>query len=139
MWIEKLCVAIFLLFFAASTPALGQSPDSSKLASSTGAVLSEDQIRDLIRRAAERDLQNDKQQRNYTYVERQEEHTLDGDGHVKSTESKTHEVMDLYGEQVERLIAKDDKPLSTKDAAKEEERIQKLVEKRKNESDEERK
>jgi hypothetical protein len=46
--------------------------------------------------------------------------------------------MELYGEQVERLIAKDDKPLSEKDAAKEKERIEKLTDKRKNESEEDR-
>lgn len=131
-------VAIFLLFFAASTPALGQLPDSPKLASSTGAALSEDQIRDLIHCASERDLANDRQQRDYTYVERAEEKKLDGGGQVKSTESKTHEVMDLYGEQVRRLIAKDDQPLSSQEAAKEEARIQKVVERRKNESDDER-
>src|SRR5262249_12491148 len=44
----------------------------------------------------------------------------------------------IYGEQVERLIAKDDKPLSDKDANKEEERIQKITDKRKNESDSDR-
>ena len=56
----------------------------------------------------------------------------------KSTETKTTEIMELYGEPVERLIAKDDKPLSEKDAKKEEEKIQKIIEKRKNESDEDR-
>ena len=40
------------------------------------------------------------------------------------------------GNRYESLIAKDDKPLSEKDAAKEEERIQKLIDKRKNESEE---
>ena len=39
----------------------------------------------------------------------------------------------------ERLIAKDDKPLSEKDAAKEEEKIRKLTDKRKNESEDQRK
>jgi hypothetical protein len=34
---------------------------------------SADQIRDLIRRAADRDLENDKRQRDYTYVEREQE------------------------------------------------------------------
>jgi len=101
--------------------------------------LSQDQIRQLITRAAERDLENDKQQRDYTYVEREEERKLDGQGQIKSTAAKTYEVMELYGEQVERLIAKDDKPLSGKDAAKEEEKIQKLSDKRKNESDDQRK
>jgi hypothetical protein len=42
---------------------------------------------------------------------------------VKSKEAKTYEVMELYGEQVQRLIEKDDKPLDAKDAAKEEEKF----------------
>jgi hypothetical protein len=48
-------------------------------------------------------------------------------------------VIFVYEEPVERLIAKDDKPLSEKDAAKEEERIQKIIDKRKNESESDRK
>jgi len=44
-------------------------------------------------------------------------------------------VLVIYGEHVERRIAKDDKPLSADDAKKEEERIQKIVDKRKNESE----
>jgi hypothetical protein len=101
--------------------------------------LSEDQIRDLIRQTAEKDMENDKRQRDYTYIQREEEHRLDGKGQVKSTETKTSEIMELYGEQVERLISKDDKPLSDKDAKKEEEKIQKLIEKRKNDSEQDRK
>jgi len=101
--------------------------------------LSEDQIRELIRQTAEKDMENDKRQRDYTYIQREEEHKLDGKGQVKSMETKTSEIMELYGEPVERLIAKDDKPLSDKDAKKEEEKLQKLIEKRKNESEEDRK
>jgi hypothetical protein len=101
--------------------------------------LSQDQIRDLIRQTAEKDMENDKRQRDYTYMQREEEHRLDGKGQVKSTEIKTSEIMELYGEQIERLVAKDDKPLSGKDAKKEEEKIQKRLEKRKNESPEDRK
>ena len=130
-------ITLFLLLAT-----LAFAPQSSGASSSEGATqvtLSQEQIRDLIRRAAERDLVNDKQQRNYTYTERAEEHTLNGDGRVKSTESKTYEVMDLYGEPVQRLIAKDDKPLPAKNAAKEEEKIQKLLDKRKSESDDARK
>jgi len=113
--------------------ALGQnSPPSAP-------SLSEDQIRELIRQTAEKDMENDKRQRDYTYIQRDEESKLDGKGQVKSTEIKTSEIMELYGEQVERLIAKDDKPLSDKDAKKEEEKIQKLIDKRKNESPEDRK
>jgi hypothetical protein len=101
-------------------------------------TLDEEQIRELIRRAAERDIENDKQQRNYTYIERDEEHRLSGDGKVKSRESRTVEIMDLYGHRVRRVIAKDDKPLSDKDAAREEEKIQRVIDMGKNESDEDR-
>ena len=130
-----LLILVSVLTFAQDKPA-----GPASLNTSTAAVqLSQDQIRALIRQAADKDIENDKKQREYTYVEREEQHKLDGNGQVKSSESKTHEIMVLYGEHVERLIAKDDKPLSEKDTAKEEERIQKLTDKRKNESEDQRK
>lgn len=106
---------------------------------SAPSTLSQDQIRDLIRRSADNDIQNDKKQRDYTYVERQEMRKLNGKGQVKSTETETSNVINIYGEQVQKLIAKNDKPLSDKDANKEDEKLQKLIDKRKNESDSERK
>ena len=124
-------LAFSLLLFACF-PVFGQVQEATP-------TLSPDQIRELIRQASEHDIENDKRQRDYTYIEREEQHKLDGKGATKSVESKTHEVMVLYHEPVERLIAKDDKPLSAKDAAKEDERIQKIVDKRKNESEGERK
>ena len=60
-------------------------------------------------------------------------------GRSISTESETSEVMVLYGEHVERLIAKNDQPLSAKDAAKVEEKINKFMAERKNETEEQRK
>ena len=134
-------VVVFLaLGLARGQQPYSHPPDAAPPGSGVEAVPtpSADQIRDLIRRAADRDLENDKRQRDYTYVEREQENRLGGKGQVASSESKTHDVMELYGEQVERLIAKDDKPLSSKDAAKEEERIQKLIDERKNESEDDR-
>jgi len=133
MHMRWLCFALGLVLSAA---ALGQEPALSS--KNPPATLSEDQIRDLIRRSADNDLENDKKQRDYTYVERQEERHLDGKGQVKSTEIKTYDVMEIYGEQVQKLTAKDDKPLSDKDARKEDEKIQKFIDKRKNESDDDR-
>jgi hypothetical protein len=124
---------IFLVL--ASGLALGQENPATNPAPS----LSADQIRELIRQTAEKDMENDKRQRDYTFIQREEQHKLDGKGQVKSTETKTSEIMELYGEPVERLVAKDDKPLSDKDAKKEEDKIQKVIEKRKNESEEDRK
>ena len=134
---------VFLAFV--SWGACAQEATSSKpqTASAPAAIpapsLSQDQIRELIRHTAENDMENDKRQRDYTYLQREEQHKLDGKGQVKSTEIKTSEIMELYGEQVERLISKDDKPLSDKDNKKEEEKIQKVIEKRKNESEHDRK
>jgi hypothetical protein len=137
---KQFAASLFLLAFI-SWPALAQNQPAEALSRSAIAVpeLSQDQIRALVRQVADKDIGNDKKQNDYTYIQRQEEHKLDGKGEVKSSESKTQEIMVLYGEQVQRLIAKDDKPLSEKDAAKEEERIRKLTDKRKNESEEQRK
>ena len=131
-------VNVILAIFLGLSSALAQNnpPPAPPATLSAPSSLSEDQIRELIRQTAEKDLENDKRQRDYTYIQREEQHKLDGKGQVKSTETKTSEVMELYGEPVERLTAKDDKPLSDKDARKEEEKIQKLVDKRKNESPE---
>lgn len=103
-------------------------------ASSASTSLSQDQIRQLIRETADHDMANDKKQRDYTYVEREEDHRVDGKGRVKSTEIKTYDVMEIYGEQVQKLISKNDKPLSEKEAKKEDEKIQKLIDKRRKES-----
>jgi hypothetical protein len=91
-----------------------------------------------LRVVADKDLENDKRLRDYTYIERNVENHLDGNGQTKSTETKTYEVMEIYGEQVQRLIEKDDKALEPKEAAKEDEKIQKIIDKRKNESEEDR-
>ena len=124
-------------------PPASETPpgDSSRpdLKPDANGKLSQEQMQQLFRVVADKDIENDKRLRDYTYIERDEEHKLDGKGQVKSTEVKTYEVMELYGEQVQRLIQKDDKALDQKDAAKEEEKIQKTIDKRKNESEGDRK
>jgi hypothetical protein len=118
----------------ASRPAALASPPVDLKPDASGAVPPE-QIRELLRRAEEKDIENDRQQRDYTYVERQEEHKLDGHGAVRKIESRTSEVLEFYGEPVARLTARDDKPLPANEAKKEEEKIQKIIDKRKNESE----
>lgn len=119
-----------------STPS--ESTDEELSAAPRAVALSNEQIKEMIREVAEKDIENDKRQREYTYIQREVENKLDGKGMVKSTEIKTYEVMVLYDEQVKRLIAKDDEPLVEKDAAKEEEKLQKIIEKHKNESEDDR-
>ncbi len=131
----------------AQTPAPDKTADQTQSAEAPATntpqdlkpgTLTQEQIRDLIRRVADKDLENEKRSHDYTYIQRQEEHKLDGGGGVKSTETKTYEVLMLYGEEVDKLIAKNDQPLSSKDAEKEDEKIQKIIDKRKNESEEDR-
>lgn len=101
--------------------------------------LSQEQMQNLFRVVADKDMENDKRQRDYTYIEREVQNNLDGNGNKKSTEIKTYEILEIYGEQVRRLIAKEDKPLDPKDAAKQEQKVQEVIDKRKNESEEARK
>jgi hypothetical protein len=121
------------------TAASSAETSSASPSSALSGDLSTEEVRRLIQRAAENDIINDQKQRNYTYTEHEEEHRLDGTGQVRSTESTTREVMVLYGEPVERLVRRNDQPLSEKDASKEEQRIQKIIERRKNETEVERK
>ena len=126
---------------AAPEPNIAEIPHSTSLPDLTpdaNGKLSQEQMQQLFRVVADKDVENDKRLCDYTYIERDEEHKLNGQGEVKRTEVKTYEVMELYGEQVQRLIEKGDKPLDAKEAAKEEEKIQKVLDKRKNESEEDR-
>lgn len=115
----------------AETPKLDLTPDAN-------GKLSQEQMQALLRVVADKDMENDKLLRDYTYIQRDEEKKLDGKGQVKSIEAKTYEILEVYNEPVQRLIEKDDKPLDSKDAAKEEDKIQKIMDKRKNESDSDR-
>src|SRR6185437_4701389 len=112
---------------AATKPTLDLTPDTNR-------SLSQAQMQELFRAVAAKDLENDKRLRDYTYIEREVQNKMNSRGKVQSTETKTYEVLQIYGEQVQRLTEKDDKPLSKKDADKEEEKIQKIIDKRKNES-----
>jgi hypothetical protein len=113
------------------SPALDLTPDAH-------GALSQEQMRTLVRVVVDNYRDNYKKQRDYTYIDHEITHKIDSKGQVKSSETKTYEIMDLYGEPVPRLIEKDDKPLNEKDAAKEEEKIQKLIDKRRDESESER-
>ena len=122
---------------AEATSIVTAKPAGPNLPSVPGS-LSTDQIRALIQKVTDNDIENDKKQRDYTYIERDVQNNLNGKGQTKSTETETYEVLNIYGEQVQRLIEKDDKPISEKKAAKEEEKIEKLIDKRKNESEKDR-
>src|SRR5579871_2927635 len=97
---------------AKARPQIDLTPDAQ-------ARLSQEQMRELTRVVTENYRDNYRRERDYTYIERDVENSVDGKGGTKSSEVRTYEVLEIYGEQVRKLIEKDDKPLDAKEAAKE--------------------
>jgi hypothetical protein len=89
---------------------------------------------EIIRRATDRDFTNFENRKNYTYQERTEIREYNGSGKLSKTDVVTNEILILEGQPYEKLIARNDKPLSEKDAAKEQKKLDKEVEKRRNQS-----
>ena len=72
--------------------------------------------REIVRQALRNDTRNRELERNYTYTLREETKKLDSRNAVKSTESKTWEVIPLGGgPPFRRLIEREDRPLSPKE------------------------
>ena len=108
---------------AQESPASRTAPEFDVTPDAHGSI-SPSKIEQLFRVVGQKDMENDKRLRDYTYIKREVANRVDVKGKIKSTEVKTYEVLEIYGEQVERLIEKNDKPLSQEDAAKEEKKIQ---------------
>lgn len=121
-----------------AAPAPARQVSSLDLTPDANGKLSQAQMQQLFRIVADKDMQNDKLLRNYTYVEREVNNKVDSKGQTKSTEERTYDIVEIYGEPVQRLTQKDGKPLSEREAAKEDEKIQKIIDKRKNESESDR-
>ena len=94
--------------------------------------------RAIMQRAVAKDIVSWQAAKDYTFLQRTQEDALDGNGAVKSSKSETSEIMVLYGEPFERVVAKDDKPLPEKEQKKQNEEFEKETRKRENESREER-
>jgi hypothetical protein len=90
---------------------------------------------DIVRRSLELENRNRQRARDYTYQQSQTIRQTDGSGRVKSTKSRTHDVLILYGEPYMRLTAKDGKPLSPSEEKKQEQQLQKEMEKRRRQTE----
>ena len=100
-------------------------------------LLAED-AREIVQRSVSKDLVNWSLAKDYTYLVKTQQKEFGGNGQVKKTESNVHEVSILYGEPYSRLIEKDGKALSDKEARKEQERLARLTAKRERESEQQR-
>jgi hypothetical protein len=89
---------------------------------------------EIIRRSVERDAYNFERFKNYTFLERVEERRYGRDGQQTSKDLQTYEFMILGGRPYGKLVERDDKPLSAKDARKEQDNADKELAKRQRES-----
>jgi hypothetical protein len=89
---------------------------------------------EIIRRATDRDFTNFESRKNYTYQERTEVREYNTKCKLNKTDVQTVEVLILEGQPYEKLVARNDQPLSEKDAKKEQNKLDKEVEKRKHQS-----
>jgi hypothetical protein len=87
------------------------------------------EIRQLMIEVMEHQKQLEKVRENYTYTTARTIETLDGNGKVTKTEIEESEIFFVNGHAIERTIQRNGKPLDAHDAQKEQEHIQKLVEK----------
>jgi len=71
---------------------------------------------------------------NYTFLERTETRELASDGQVKSHSSKTYDITIVEGSAYRRLVKRNDQPLPPAEERKEQEKLQKNIEKRRHES-----
>ncbi len=100
IWLASLCA---LLCFAEPALRAGDDP------------------KEILRRALRVNARNHELELAYTYIERDEQRTLDGAGAVKHRESTTWDVIPLREDsQFRRLTQRDDKPLSPQEERKQE-------------------
>lgn len=93
---------------------------------------------DIMQNAVAKDIVSWQAAKDYTFLQRAQVDDLDGSGDIKSSTVETHEILMLYGEPFERMVAKNDKPLPEREQKKQDEKFDKETSKRANETPEER-
>lgn len=107
------------------------------LAAAVAATVCGQTAAEIVKRSVDRDSDNFARQKNYTYLEREQDREFDARGAVTKTESQTSEILILGGRPYERLVAKNDKPLPEKDARREQEKMDRELARRRNLSESE--
>ena len=119
--------ATLSLLFATCALAQQVAPDAAAGSASGSAPIPD--IRQLMVQVMDHQKQLEKVRENYTYHSSNTVQDIDSSGKVTKTETEESEVFFINSHRIERTEAKDGKPLSDHDQQKEQERINKLVEK----------
>jgi hypothetical protein len=93
---------------------------------------------EIVQRATEHEYQNAQLRHQYTYRESLWERIAKKNGNVRSEERKVHDVFYIGGQEFRKLVEKDGLPLPDKEAAKEQQRMEREIAKYKRESPSER-
>ena len=91
-------------------------------------------VKEIVRRALDVDQSGFRLARNYTFQRRVELKVLDKKGAVKKHLTNTYDVTILYDQPYSRRIQKNDKPLTGEEEGREQEKLDRFVAERQNES-----
>jgi hypothetical protein len=101
-------------------------------------ILQAQDAREIVRKSVELDQADWARMKDYTWIARQTDRSLDSRGRVKSETTDAWETVVLYGEPHRRMLERDGKPLSAEDQRKEQQKLDKAVAKLERESPEQR-
>jgi hypothetical protein len=107
------------------------------LLAAAGMLLGQD-AREIVRKSVELDQADWARMKDYTWIARETDRSLDSRGRVKSETTDEWETVVLYGEPHRRMLERDGKPLSAEDQRKEQQKLDKAVAKLEHESPEQR-
>ena len=94
--------------------------------------------REIVRKSVELDQSNWHRMRDYTWIARHTERSMDSSSHVKSEKTDEWETVVIYGEPHHRVLKRDGKPLSEADNRKEQAKLDQVLAKREQETPQER-
>jgi hypothetical protein len=89
---------------------------------------------EIVRHSIDRDWTDFDSRKQYTYQEHYEQRAYTSDGRTSQKRSETKEILILGDWPYERLIARDDKPLSSRDALREQQKLDRTAAERQHES-----
>jgi hypothetical protein len=94
--------------------------------------------REIVRKSVELDQADWARMKDYTWIARETDRSLDSRGQVKSEKTDEWETVVLYGEPHHRMLQRDGKPLTAEDQRKEQQKLDKAVAKLEQESPQQR-
>jgi hypothetical protein len=120
----SICVLSVAVAMTRAVPADGQEQHASDV--SSAAIPG---VRELMAEVVDHQKKLEKIRENYTYRSVFTDDEVDSNGKVQKTETEEREVFFVNGHRIERTVKKDGKPLNDHDRQKEQDRVNKLVEK----------